>query len=90
MNSPSFDRLLSVWQAAENLSLSPRSVRRILPAIGFVRVGRSIRIPQSYLEEYLRHRFVPPEEMHSRRRSPVQGNLASITDGIIERHRRGA
>lgn len=90
MNTPSFDRLLSVGQAAEILSLSTRSVRRLLYMIGFVRVGgsgRTVRIPQSSLEDYLRHRFVPPEERHSVRRAQVDSDVAFLADRVIGKHR---
>lgn len=83
MSVPSFDRFISVGQLAGLLSMSARSVRRLLPEIGFVRVGRTIRIPQSYLETYLQSRSVTPLEMAPRRRAQVDGDIASIADRII-------
>lgn len=88
MNAVSFDRLLSVGQVADLLSLSSRSVRRLLPEIGYVRVGRAIRIPQSFLENYLQTRSVPPSEGFPRRRAPAEEGIALIVDQVIGKNRR--
>jgi excisionase family DNA binding protein len=88
MNTPSFDRYFSVGQLADLLSLSTRSARRLLPEIGFVRVGRAVRIPQSYLENYLQSRSVPPLKGSSRRRALVDGEVSFLADRVIGKHRR--
>ena len=89
MIDPHADRLLNVRQLADLLSLSERSVRRLLPEIGYVRVRRTVRIPQSNIENYLQSRSVPPLERSSRRRAPASGNISSVVDGIIPAHRLG-
>ena len=81
------DRLLNVRQLADLLSLSERSVRRLLPEIGYVRLRRTVRIPQSNIENYLQSRSVPPLERSPRRRAPAQGNMSSVVDRIIPAHR---
>lgn len=90
MNTPLCDRFLSVGQVADFLSLSTRTVRRLLPKIGFVQVGDSIRIPSSCLETYLQSRYISPKEISSRCRASISGNIAALADGIIDRHHRGA
>lgn len=92
MTAPSIDRLLSVRQVAELLSISTRSVRRLLPRLGVVRVGGCLRIPESCLRFYYSEQFRPPEkDSHARRHKLVApGNVAIIVDKAIDKHRRRA
>jgi excisionase family DNA binding protein len=56
------DRLLTVAEAAELLSTSPRFPRRLIEErrIRFVRVGRHVRIPESALREFIAAGLVQP------------------------------
>jgi excisionase family DNA binding protein len=56
------ERLLTVAQAAELLSTSPRFPRRLIEErrIRFVRVGRHVRIPESALREFIAAGLVEP------------------------------
>jgi excisionase family DNA binding protein len=56
------DRLLDVNQVAEILGKTPRFPRRLIAErrITFVRVGRSVRIPESAVQEYIRANTVEP------------------------------
>jgi excisionase family DNA binding protein len=54
--------LLTVAQAAELLSTSPRFPRRLIEErrIRFVRIGRHVRIPESAWREFIAAGFVEP------------------------------
>jgi excisionase family DNA binding protein len=56
------ERLLTVAEAAELLSTSPRFPRRLIEErrIRFVRVGRHVRIPESALHEFIAAGLVEP------------------------------
>ena len=56
------ERLLTVAEAAELLSTSPRFPRRLIEErrIRFVRVGRHVRIPESALREFIAAGLVEP------------------------------
>jgi excisionase family DNA binding protein len=56
------ERLLTVVQAAELLSTSPRFPRRLIEErrIRFVRIGRHVRIPESALREFIAAGLVEP------------------------------
>jgi excisionase family DNA binding protein len=56
------DRLLTVAEAAELLSTSPRFPRRLIEErrIRFVRVGRHVRIPESAISEFIAAGLVEP------------------------------
>ena len=56
------ERLLTVAEAAELLSTSPRFPRRLIAErrIRFVRVGRHVRIPESALREFIAAGLVEP------------------------------
>jgi excisionase family DNA binding protein len=56
------DRLLTIVQAAELLSTSPRFPRRLVEErrIRFVRIGRHVRIPESALREFIAAGLVEP------------------------------
>ncbi len=56
------DRLLTIAEAAELLSTSPRFPRRLIEGrrIRFVRVGRHVRIPESALREFIAAGLVEP------------------------------
>jgi excisionase family DNA binding protein len=56
------DRLLTVEAAAERMSTKVRFIRRLVAErrIGFVRVGRHIRIPESALGEFIAAGLVEP------------------------------
>ena len=56
------DRLLTVEAAAERMSTKVRFIRRLIAErrIGFVRVGRHIRIPESALGEFIASGLVEP------------------------------
>jgi len=56
------ERLLTVAQAAELLSTSPRFPRRLIEErrIRFVRIGRHVRIPESALREFIAAGLVEP------------------------------
>jgi excisionase family DNA binding protein len=59
---PAVERLLTVAQAAELLSTSPRFPRRLIEErrIRFVRIGRHVRIPESALREFIAAGLVEP------------------------------
>lgn len=54
-------RLLTVREAAEQLGLSPKTVWAWIYSrrLGFVRLGRSIRIPQSAIEQLIEVGSIP-------------------------------
>jgi excisionase family DNA binding protein len=54
--------LLTIAEAAEVLSTSPRFPRRLIEQrrIRFVRVGRHVRIPESALREFIAAGLVEP------------------------------
>jgi excisionase family DNA binding protein len=56
------DRLLSVDQAAEVFGTSAQFPRKLIAQrrIGFVRVGRLVRIPESVIREYIETQTVEP------------------------------
>ena len=56
------ERLLTIAQAAELLSTSPRFPRRLVEErrIRFVRIGRHVRIPESALREFIAAGLVEP------------------------------
>jgi excisionase family DNA binding protein len=56
------DRLLTIAQAAELLSTSPRFPRRLIEErrIRFVRIGRHVHIPESALREFIAAGLVEP------------------------------
>jgi excisionase family DNA binding protein len=62
MTKPPADRLLTVSEAAEILSISERFPRRLIEErrIRFVRVGRHVRIPESALRDYIAAGLVEP------------------------------
>jgi excisionase family DNA binding protein len=53
---------LTIEAAAERLGVTPRLVRRLVTErrIGFVRVGKFIRLRQEDLDAYLDEHFEPP------------------------------
>ncbi len=53
---------LTVREVAESLSLSVATIRAWIASrrIGFVRLGRAIRVPRSEVERLLESGFVPP------------------------------
>jgi excisionase family DNA binding protein len=53
---------LSILETAEYLNTTERMIRRLIAErrIGFVRLGRPIRIPMSAIEEFLKGGTVPP------------------------------
>jgi len=53
---------LTIEAAAERLGVTPRLVRRLVSErrIGFVRVGKFIRLRQEDLDVYLEAHFQPP------------------------------
>jgi hypothetical protein len=91
VSTPTFDRLLSIEQVAERLDISTRSVSRLLPNIGHIKLVHAVRIPEQCLQDFLQSRFrAPVVEAYSRNRAASTVTVASIADGIIKRHRRGA
>jgi excisionase family DNA binding protein len=54
-------RMLTIGEAAEQLGLSPKTVWSWIYSrrLGFVRLGRSIRIPQSAIEELIEAGSIP-------------------------------
>jgi excisionase family DNA binding protein len=60
------DPLLTYEQAAEVLNTTPRFPRRLVEErrIGFVRIGRFVRIPQSALREFIAAGLVEPVNLH--------------------------
>jgi excisionase family DNA binding protein len=56
------DRLLTVAEAAEVLRTSERFPRRLIAerCIGFIHVGRHVRIPESALREFIAAGRIPP------------------------------
>jgi hypothetical protein len=81
----------SIEALAGALDISTWSARRLLPKLGFIRVGGLIRIPRENVESYLAHQYSPPKEEASprRRRSAAPGQLAGIVDAATKRVRRG-
>ena len=55
---------LTVFQAAEALNVSPFTVRAWMAQrrIGFVRLGRAVRVPENEIRRLLDHGFVPAAE----------------------------
>ena len=54
-------RMLTVGEAAEQLGLSPKTIWAWVYSrrLGFVRLGRSVRIPQTVIEEIIESGRVP-------------------------------
>ncbi|MGH9123698.1 MAG: helix-turn-helix domain-containing protein [Acidimicrobiales bacterium] len=59
---PAVTVALTMDAAAERLGVTPRMVRRLVSErrIGFVRVGKFIRLRQQDLDSYLEQHFQPP------------------------------
>ena len=53
--------MLTVGEAAEQLGLSPKTVWAWVYSrrLGFVRLGRSVRIPQATIEEFIEAGSIP-------------------------------
>lgn len=69
-------RLMTIQQAAELLSVSEDTIRRILPKLGAVDLAggrggkRLIRIPETALNKYLREcEILPPLTIKRRKRA---------------------
>jgi excisionase family DNA binding protein len=80
---------MSVLDAAGYLSMSTRSVRRLLAsgAINAYRVNRSIRVRKSEIDSYMESRRV--EQVEEKR--DLKAMLADISKRVLaERHRRTA
>ena len=60
--------LLTLEHAADSLSISPRSVRRLIDQghLAPVRIGRALRVPRAELERYIDERITAS---HNRRRA---------------------
>jgi excisionase family DNA binding protein len=60
---------LTIEAAAERLGVTPRLVRRLVTErwIGFVRVGKFIRLRQEDLDAYLDEHFEPPLQRRATR-----------------------
>ena len=74
------DRLLTIDQAAERLSVSPGTVRQLLPRLGAVDLNqggkgrRLIRIPESGLLQFLNGSVIPaPQKPERVQRGPRDG-----------------
>ena len=67
------DRLLTVEEAAELLSTTPRFPRRLIAErrIRFTRIGRHVRIPESALREFIDAGTVEPMTVATFRRRRV-------------------
>jgi excisionase family DNA binding protein len=61
MSSDHADRLLTVEAAAERTSTSVRFIRRLIAErrIGYVKLGRHVRIPESALADFIDAGAVP-------------------------------
>ncbi len=61
-------RLLSVNKIAEDLDVSPLSIRREIYAgrLGAVRIGRAVRVEPTELERWLETRRVPAAAVEAR------------------------
>ncbi len=79
----------TVESLAEELAVSTRTVRRLLPKIGFARVAGCIRISRADVEAYLASTRVPPNAPAPMRMAP-SGDLDKILDGAVQRVRRGS
>jgi excisionase family DNA binding protein len=73
----------------EELGLSDRTGRRLLPKIGYCKVGGLIRIPRENVERYLASRYVPPAEPAPPRRRATGQPLGELVDGAVQRARGG-
>ena len=69
-------RLMTIQQAAELLSVSEDTIRRMLPKLGAVDLAggkggkRLIRIPETALNKYLREcEILPPLKIERRKRA---------------------
>ena len=85
--------LLPLDDVAARLALSVRTVRRLVARqhLGACKIGKAIRIPEEELSRFITERFRPPQAKEiPLPRLTTSGNVASIVDGIIDRHRRGA
>jgi excisionase family DNA binding protein len=58
----------TVVEAARELGISPFTVRAWIQhrRIGFLRLGRSVRIPESEIQRLLRVGFVPAKQLETR------------------------
>jgi len=65
------ERLLTVGEAAEILRTTERFPRRLIAErrIGFTRIGRHVRIPESALREFIQAGQVEPLPTTNRRRA---------------------
>ena len=77
--------LLAMPSLVERSGISERAWRRILAsgAIGFVRIGGSVRVPECELERFLQERFTPASET-PRKRTPV--SVSQIVADVARRH----
>ena len=75
------DRYLSPEDVAQQLSLSTRSVRRLVESakIPAYRLGRSIRIKQSDLDAYMQTRLIQAKEQPH----DLKAMLAHISDRVL-------
>lgn len=62
MTSPVSEQLLTVDAAADRLSTSPRSIRRLIAErrIEFVKIGRHVRISERALADFIDAGRTPP------------------------------
>ena len=75
------------------LGISERQLARLISAkvLGVVRIFRRVLIPDSEIQRLIAENYTPPALKEPlRRRLTVQGNVATIVNSIIDRHRKGA
>jgi excisionase family DNA binding protein len=65
----------TVKEAAERLNLSPATIRAWMSQrrLGFVRLGRSVRVPDAEIERVLEDGYRPPEQLEEA--SPAPGAI---------------
>jgi excisionase family DNA binding protein len=86
-------KLLPLGDLSGMWGCSVRHLRRLIASgqLGAVKVGDLIRVPEAEAQRFIAERFLPPKtEEPQCRRLAGTGNVATIVDGVIGRHRRGA
>jgi excisionase family DNA binding protein len=80
----SAERLLTVSEAADILRTSERFPRRLIEErrIGFVRVGRHVRIPESALREFIAAGLVEPITIKAKRRAALWETTQVVAAGL--------
>lgn len=76
------DEMLTVSEASERASVSPRTMRRAVDRreLGHVRIGRLVRIPSRELDAWLRRNFQPALSLRETERGLSLRSVTSDED----------